>query len=81
MPLFDAYSMVDWSASSRPSREKNPDNSIWIAWAERASSWTETSNPRTRNEAHREVETRLRAAHERNLRVLVGFDFAYSYQR
>ncbi len=77
MPLFDAYLMVDWSANSKPKAGKD---SIWTAWLERNLRF-EVANPSTREEARTQIRALLREAREKNLRTLVGFDFAYAYPK
>ncbi len=77
MPLFDAYLMVDWSASSVP---KTGRDSIWAAWGRAGElSPPRTANLATRRRARHLAEALLSDAVERKLRVLVGFDFAYGY--
>jgi hypothetical protein len=79
--LFDAYLMVDWSASSKPTQGKD---SIWIALAVRERhqlSVAAPENPRTRAAAASRVRDLLHSLVARELRVLVGFDFPYGYPR
>lgn len=79
MPIFDGYLMVDWSASSTP---KTGRDSIWIAWGRSDDDRPpQTANLPTRTKAREFVENLLSEAVARKLRVLVGFDFAYSYPR
>ena len=75
MSTFDRFVFVDWSANSTP---KTGKDSIWVA---EASTGTDISlrNPSTRGAATRRVLGILRKAVEQRQRVLVGFDFAYSY--
>ena len=75
MSTFDRFVFVDWSANSTP---KTGKDSIWVA---EASTGTDISlrNPSTREAATRRVLGILRKAVEQRQRVLVGFDFAYSY--
>lgn len=75
MAIFDKFIFVDWSANSTP---KTGKDSIWIAEASGGSRVT-LSNPSTRNEATQSVLRSLRQAAAQQQRVLVGFDFAYSY--
>ncbi|MGH7859963.1 MAG: hypothetical protein ACREQY_21765, partial [Candidatus Binatia bacterium] len=78
---FDAYLMVDWSASSKRTRAATKD-SIWWCLAERANGRLTTGEPvnaRTRAEAfERLLESILRLVNEKR-RVLVGFDFPYGF--
>lgn len=76
-PLFNAYLMVDWSASSRPKRGKD---SIWYCLLERGQEPV-VENPATRHEAIAEVETILVRLVDEKKSVLVGFDFPYAYPR
>ena len=79
MPEFDAYLMVNWSASSRPVTRAD---SIWYCLAHRTDNGSPVvalKNPATRREAIAEIRQILRrqASHKRT--VLVGFDFPYGY--
>ena len=59
MTLFDAYLMVDWSASSRPN---SGEDSIWIGVAVRDSGQVrldKPENPRTRAAAELRVKQQL----------------------
>jgi precorrin-8X/cobalt-precorrin-8 methylmutase len=79
MTLFDAYVIVDWSASSVP---KLGRDSIWLGRAERDGrrvTDTEPANPRTRAAAAALLEARLRDDVAAGRRVLVGFDFPYGH--
>lgn len=78
MPIFDAYLMVDWSANSTP---KTGRDSIWAAWGRFDDGPPQTTNLPTRKRAKEFVGNLLTEALERNLRVLVGFDFAYAYPK
>lgn len=73
--MFDRFIFVDWSANSTP---KTGKDSIWLAEAS-GDEPVSVSNPSTRNEATQSVARSLRDAVARKQRVLVGFDFAYSY--
>lgn len=78
-PLFDAYIMVDWSASSKPVRGSN---SIWIATCKRTKAGqvqVQTQNPATRLEARAVILEEARGAIAAGGRVLIGFDFAIGY--
>lgn len=79
MPLFNAYLMVDWSAASRP--KKGPD-SIWycLGLKEKCSlKIREIQNPPTRHFAISRIRAILYSLKNEGRRVLVGFDFPYSY--
>jgi precorrin-8X/cobalt-precorrin-8 methylmutase len=79
MPEFDAYLMVDWSASSRPSKAAD---SVWYCLVARIGarlSVEALENPATRSRATAEVKDILRDLALREQRVLVGFDFPYGY--
>lgn len=78
MPIFDAYLMVDWSANSTP---KTGRDSIWAAWGRFDNEPPRTANLPTRQRAKEAIAALLAEAVTRNLRVLVGFDFAYAYPR
>ena len=72
---FDAYLMVDCSASSRPVMGKD---SIWYCLITRSSnglSVVERENPSTRRQAMAEINVILRELANREQMVLVGFDF------
>ncbi len=73
--MFDQFVFVDWSANSKP---KTGKDSIWIADAVGTSAIS-VHNPATRDEATDYVLALLRQAVTEKRRVLVGFDFAYSY--
>lgn len=75
MPLFDAYLMVDWSASARPKRGRD---SIWACLLERDRD-SILVNPATRDEAVFWIADRLSDLTARGRRVLCGFDFAFGY--
>jgi precorrin-8X/cobalt-precorrin-8 methylmutase len=79
MSDFDAYLMVDWSASSRPATGAD---SIWYCLMTRDHTCLSVrvlENPPTRSRAVREIEGTLREMVRRGTRVLVGFDFPYGY--
>ena len=73
--LFDAYLMVDWSASSVPKKGKD---SIWYCLI-RDGMVAALANPSTRSRAVAEIETILLQLVKERCSVLVGFDFPYSY--
>jgi precorrin-8X/cobalt-precorrin-8 methylmutase len=78
-PLFDAYVMVDWSASSVP---KIGADSVWIGMAERRDGDglnIRMLNPPTRREAGEVLADALSDMVARDRVVLVGFDFAFGY--
>ena len=72
--LFDAFVMVDWSASATP---KSGADSIWVASLDVKSGATTLVNHRTRALAERALRSRLIEFPAR--RVLVGFDFPLGY--
>ena len=79
MPEFDAYLMVDWSASSRPVTGKD---SVWYCLVIRNGdnvSVAAHENPPTRRQAVTEINDILRGLARREQMVLVGFDFPYGY--
>lgn len=79
MPLFDAYLIVDWSASSVPRRGAD---SIWYAEYRREGKRMvrrALANPPTRAAATAEITGRLAALATAGRRVLAGFDFPFGY--
>ena len=70
---FDAYLVVDWSASSIPNRG---GDSIWLC-----KDGSSPENPNTRDEATQRVRELLERLVADGKRVLVGFDFPYGYPR
>lgn len=79
MPAFDAYVMVDWSASSSP--KLGPD-SIWIASGERSGDTVRhinLQNPATRAAAIAAIAEIFASFPGR--RILAGFDFPFGYVR
>lgn len=79
MPLFDAYIVVDWSASSEP---KTGADSVWLCGLERdgtALAERLLANPPTRAAAMTVLADRLSDLVARGKRVLVGVDFALGY--
>ncbi len=77
--IFDAYIFVDWSASKSP---KSGPDSIWIAEGEWINCNLRLSAPcnlSTRCAAMDYLAQRLATYAENGKRVLLGFDFAYSY--
>lgn len=79
MPEFDAYLMVDWSASSRP---VTGSDSVWYCLVIRTGntlSVVALANPLTRRRAADEISDMLRGLARREQMVLIGFDFPYGY--
>ncbi len=79
--LFNAYVMVDWSASAKP---KTGADSIWIGVMKRDVRFQfgfESFNPATRTEAEAKLTAVLDDLKKRSEKVLVGFDFALGFPR
>jgi precorrin-8X/cobalt-precorrin-8 methylmutase len=79
MPEFDAYLMVDWSASSRP---VTGGDSIWYCLVIRTGDnlfVVALENPATRRRAVAEINDILRGLARLEQMRLVGFDFPYGY--
>jgi hypothetical protein len=79
VPEFDAYLMVDWSASSRPI---TGGDSVWYCLATRTGdslSVVALENPATRRRAVAEINDILRGLTRREQMALVGFDFPFGY--
>lgn len=79
--LFDAYVMVDWSASSTP---KTGKDSIWIGVNKKDARFRptfEAHNPATRAAAMTTLREVLADLRRRGERALVGFDFPLGYPR
>jgi hypothetical protein len=79
--LFQAYVMVDWSASSKP---VTGADSIWIGVLKRNVRFQmafESHNPATRAEAEKLLENTLADLRRKNERVLMGFDFPLAFPR
>ncbi|MEO1321840.1 MAG: hypothetical protein AAFV59_02420 [Pseudomonadota bacterium] len=77
--VFDAYMIVDWSASAKP---VTGANSIWIGLRARDArlKFQFTSvNPKTRLEARRLILELAQKLIARGDKVLIGFDFALGY--
>ena len=81
--LFDVYIFVDWSANNAP---KSGKDSIWIAEGQWAGPYLQfyagedgCVNPKTRQKATAHLQDRLLEHTASNRRVLICFDFAYSY--
>lgn len=78
-PFFDAYLMVDWSASSTP---KKGADSIWYCLMVRSAAGQatlKTMNPATRHDATTLIKEVLIGLIRSDQRVLVGFDFSFAY--
>jgi hypothetical protein len=74
---FDLFVMVDWSAASR---RKRGQDSTWLAVGTSVlQSTVGTWNPSSRCELHDMVRKVLDVALQRDLRVLLGYDFAFGY--
>ncbi|MBI3439103.1 MAG: cobalamin biosynthesis protein CbiG [Proteobacteria bacterium] len=79
--LFQAYVMVDWSASSKP---VTGADSIWIGVLKRNVRFQmafEAHNPATRAAAEKLLEDILGDLRRKSERVLVGFDFPLGFPR
>lgn len=77
--LFDAYMIVDWSASSKP---KTGKDSIWVGIRARDArlKFQFTSvNPKTRLEARTFIRDMAQKLIARGDKVLIGVDFALGY--
>ena len=76
---FDAYVMVDWSSSSKPT---TGNDSIWIAsgcWDGDRFAAGEPENLATRHAAVDRITSLARGWKAEGRRVLVGLDFAFGY--
>lgn len=79
MPLFDAYLMVDWSASATATTGAD---SLWYAEYRREGRRLvrrALANPPTRATATAAIAERLEALARTGRRVLAGFDFPFGY--
>lgn len=77
--LFDAYIIVDWSASAKP---VSGANSIWVGTRARNKDLKfqfHSLNPRTRLDARRVISEIIEDRVALGDKVLVGFDFAMGY--
>jgi hypothetical protein len=77
--LFNAYVMVDWSASAKP---KTGADSVWIGVLKRDVRFQfgfESFNPATRGEASQRLNAVLDDLKTRNEKVLLGLDFALGF--
>lgn len=77
--LFDRYVMIDWSATSKPSRVDPSKDAIWVGDLSRDGQ-TEIYC-RTRDVATEVARAILRDAVAKGERVLIGFDFPFGYPR
>jgi len=78
MPLFDAYVMVDWSASDR--RRAGRQDCIWIAHGPATAAAPTTLSPPSRTEAEQIIRAQLGPIVAANKgRVLICADFGYGY--
>jgi len=76
---FDAYLMVDWSASSKPAHGAD---SVWyclLMWETGSPAVRTLRNPATRHQAVQEIGHLLAEMAAGGLSILVGFDFPYGY--
>src|SRR5262249_36476636 len=79
--LFQAYVMVDWSASSKP---VTGADSIWVGVLKRNVRFQmafEAHNPATRAGAEKLLEEVLSDLRRKGERVLAGFDFPLGFPR
>lgn len=76
--LFDAYLMVDWSASTSPTKP-GAGNSIWIAFCGPDGAGMAEENFRTRADAMAHLARYMTDLLAAGARVLAGFDFAFGY--
>ena len=79
--LFNAYVMVDWSASAKP---KTGADSIWIGVLKRDVRFQfgfESFNPATRAEAEKRLTAILDDLKKRGEKALLGFDFTLGFPR
>jgi hypothetical protein len=76
--LFDGYLFIDWSARNGLSPEKPVKDTIWVGELSGPRQFDETYC-RGRGQASAHVRERLVAHVRDGRRVLVGFDFPYSY--
>jgi precorrin-8X/cobalt-precorrin-8 methylmutase len=81
--VFDAYLMVDWSSSRQPTKP-NAKDSIWLGlgqWSGTGFSLLNSENCTTRVSARARIQKKVKEWLDEDLRVLVGFDFAFGYPR
>lgn len=77
--VFDAYMIIDWSASAQPT---TGPNSIWVCcleWVDGTLVQRMLSNPATRPFAEAQIADLMSDLAARNRVTLVGFDFAFGY--
>ncbi len=83
MSLFDVYMAVDWSARNVPSPKKPTADALWVGEClAHQITGEETCNEtywRTRHECVAFLRERLLHHIDRERRVLIGFDFGFSY--
>ena len=82
MPLFHTHIVVDWSARSKPSPERETKDAIWWAVARIGRRGVGVKKPEYARTRHRALDGLARlVAGELNAgrRVLVGFDFPFGY--
>ncbi len=80
MPLFHTHVVVDWSARSTPSPERDSKDAIW--WAVARSDGGTVPAPRyarTRHEALEGLAAFIAGELDAGRRVLAGFDFPFGY--
>ena len=78
--LFDTHVVVDWSARSKPSPDRQCENSIWWAAADTESGEARAPEyARTRHEAVERLAILVAGELDEGRRVLVGFDFPFGY--
>jgi len=80
--LFHTHVVVDWSARSRPSPERQTKDAIWWAAARIARRGVRVGEPeyaRTRHDALGRLARSIAGELDRGRRVLVGFDFPFGY--
>ena len=82
MPLFHTHIVVDWSARSRPSPERQTKDAIWWAVARISRRGFRVGEPeyaRTRHQALDRLARLIAGELAKGRRVLVGFDFPFGY--
>ncbi|MDE0391896.1 MAG: hypothetical protein OXI57_07505 [Rhodospirillales bacterium] len=82
MPLFQTHVVVDWSARSRPSPERETRDAIWWAVARIGRRGVRVRKPeyaRTRHQALDRLARLIAGELDAGRRVLVGFDFPFGY--
>ena len=82
MPFFHTHIVVDWSARSEPSPERQTKDAIWWAVARITRRGVRVGKPeyaRTRHDALGRLARSIAGELDRRRRVLVGFDFPFGY--